>query len=898
MADDFVSKPKKKKKNAIDELTAKTKAVKKAKEEKAIKKENATKKSKASQPASKSKKTSSDKPASKAKKTSSDKPASKAKKTSSDKPATKPKKTSSGKPASKSKKTSSDKSVSKSKKISSDKSVSKSKKISSDKSVGKSKKTSNEKLSGRSKKTLNEKPLRQEKKTAKNVFKPKDHKPKKQQNLNRTKSVVVQSLEHTFRRQNVLALVNDPVYVPMKAKEMAVILDVPKGKRSELYEILDELLLDGSLEQDALGRYSISNQEKLQGIYTANPKGFGFVTVEGYEQDFYINPDNINGAFHKDTVEIALLPKSPEGKRREAKITKILGHELLQVVGTYEKIGSFGFITPDDPKIQQDIYIPEHRELGARHGEKVLATISDYGENGKQPEGIVIELLGMPDEPGTDILSIVKAYGIPSEFPDEVMSQVNEIPGTVTKEQMRGRLDLRDITMVTIDGEDSKDLDDAISLQRDGDNYLLGVHIADVSEYVREKSPLDREALKRGTSVYLTDRVIPMLPKALSNGICSLNEGVDRLALSCLMTIDKDGRVISHEIAETLVKIKHRMTYHSVKLITEDKDLIEREKYADIADMLDDMLSLSKIVRKRRHDNGCIDFDFPETKIILDEKGNPIDIVPYEHSSANELIEDFMILANVTVAEEFARAEIPFLYRSHEEPDGDKIHDLGVFIQAFGLSLHPAGDELRPKDIQNLMNKILGRPEEALISRLTLRSMQQAKYTTDPLGHFGLAEKYYCHFTSPIRRYPDLQIHRIIKEKLHGELSTKRIEHFRQILPAVATQTSQLERREDEAERETDKLKKAQYMQMHIGEVYDGVVSGITGWGLYVELPNTIEGLLHISNITDDYYIYHENSYELVGERTGRTFKMGIPVTIRVEGADTETRTIDFQLMK
>ena len=441
MADDFVSKPKKKKKNAIDELTAKTKAVKKAKEEKAIKKENATKKSKASQPASKSKKTSSDKPASKAKKTSSDKPASKAKKTSSDKPATKPKKTSSdkpatkpkktssdkpaskakktssdkpatkpkktssGKPASKSKKTSSDKSVSKSKKISSDKSVSKSEKISSDKSVGKSKKTSNEKLSGRSKKTLNEKPLRQEKKTAKNVFKPKDHKPKKQQNLNRTKSVVVQSLEHTFRRQNVLALVNDPVYVPMKAKEMAVILDVPKGKRSELYEILDELLLDGSLEQDALGRYSISNQEKLQGIYTAHPKGFGFVTVEGYEQDFYINPDNINGAFHKDTVEIALLPKSPEGKRREAKITKILGHELLQVVGTYEKIGSFGFITPDDPKIQQDIYIPEHRELGARHGEKVLATISDYGENGKLPEGIVIELLGMPDEPGTDILS-------------------------------------------------------------------------------------------------------------------------------------------------------------------------------------------------------------------------------------------------------------------------------------------------------------------------------------------------------------------------------------------------------------------------------------------------------------------------------------------------------------
>ncbi|MBQ1735819.1 MAG: hypothetical protein II038_13290, partial [Lachnospiraceae bacterium] len=422
VADDFVSKPKKKKKNAIDELTAKTKAVKKAKEEKAAKKENATKKSKASQPATKPKKASSDKPATKPKKTSSDKPASKAKKTSSNKPATKPKKTSSDKPATKPKK------------ASSDKSVSKSKKISSDKSVGKSKKTSNEKLSGRSKKTMNEKPLRQEKKTAKNAFKPKDHKPKKQKNLNRTKSVVVQSPEHTFRRQNVLALVNDPVYVPMKAKEMAVILDVPKGKRIELYEILDELLLDGSLEQDALGRYSISNQEKLQGIYTAHPKGFGFVTVEGYEQDFYINPDNINGAFHKDTVEIALLPKSPEGKRREAKITKILGHELLQVVGTYEKTGSFGFITPDDPKIQQDIYIPEHRELGARHGEKVLATISDYGENGKQPEGIVIELLGMPDEPGTDILSIVKAYGIPSEFPDEVMSQVNEIPGTVTKE--------------------------------------------------------------------------------------------------------------------------------------------------------------------------------------------------------------------------------------------------------------------------------------------------------------------------------------------------------------------------------------------------------------------------------------------------------------------------------
>ena len=446
--------------------------------------------------------------------------------------------------------------------------------------------------------------------------------------------------------------------------------------------------------------------------------------------------------------------------------------------------------------------------------------------------------------------------------------------------------------MVTIDGEDSKDLDDAVSLTKENDIYHLGVHIADVSHYVKEDSPLDKEALKRGTSVYLVDRVIPMIPHQLSNGICSLNEGCDRLALSCLMDIDMKGNIIGHKICESVINVNRRMTYTSVKKILEDNDKEECAKYRELVDMFKLMQECADILRKKRFKRGSIDFDFPESKIILDKDGRPVDIKPYDRNVATKLIEDFMLAANETVAEDYFWQEVPFIYRTHENPDPEKILKLSTFINNFGYSMHIT-DEIHPKELQKLLEKIAGSDEENLISRLTLRSMKKAKYTAECIGHFGLAAKYYCHFTSPIRRYPDLQIHRIIKECLHGGMSEKRKLHYDKILPDVAEQASATERRADEAERDTDKLKMVQYMSAHIGEYFDGVISGVTNWGIYVELPNTIEGMVSVNNMRG-YYVFDENHYEMFNETTHQTYKLGQKVRVVVVDTNEISRTIDF----
>jgi len=477
-----------------------------------------------------------------------------------------------------------------------------------------------------------------------------------------------------------------------------------------------------------------------------------------------------------------------------------------------------------------------------------------------------------------------------------VLNQAERVKDEVSEADMQGRLDLRKVPMVTIDGEDAKDLDDAVSLEKDGNIWHLGVHIADVTNYVQENSALDWEAKKRGTSVYLVDRVIPMLPRRLSNGICSLNAGCDRLALSCLMDIDEKGKVIGSQIAETVICVDQRMTYTSVKKILEDQDAEEIEKYQEFVPMFEKMRELSELLRKNRHARGSIDFDFPETKIILDEKGRPVEIKPYDRNDATKIIEDFMLLANETVAEEYFWREIPFLYRTHDVPDEEKIRKLGTFINNFGYNLH-VRNEVRPKEIQKLLCKVEGTPEEPLISRLALRSMKQAKYTTENTGHFGLAAKYYTHFTSPIRRYPDLQIHRIIKENLRGRLTGERMEHYRKILTEVASQCSQRERTAEESEREVVKLKKAEYMQAHIGEEYEGVISGVTKWGVYVELPNTIEGLIHVADMRDDHYNFIEETYEMVGEHTGKTWKLGQKVQVRVTDADRLQRTVNFEFV-
>lgn len=738
------------------------------------------------------------------------------------------------------------------------------------------------------------------------------------------------SNKYEQRKKMIYDFMCDNMYVPMKIKELAIVLGVKKEQRPELEAILADLMAEGRIECSKRGKYSKSEIKKMTGTFTAHPKGFGFVSVEGETEDIFIPESQVNGAMHMDTVEITVSPVTT-GRRREGTVVKILERGMKQVVCTYEQSKTFGFAVPDNPKFGSDIFIPQERSKGAVSGHKVVVEVTSYGKKDRKPEGKVVEILGHINDPGVDILSLVRAYGLPVEFDEKVLKQVENVAKPVSEADMAGRMDLRDWQMVTIDGEDAKDLDDAVSVTMDGDNYILGVHIADVSNYVQEHSALDVEALKRGTSVYLVDRVIPMLPHALSNGICSLNQGENRLALSCIMTINPKGEIIDHTIAETVICVDRRMSYTQVKNILEayhaansqdasvekadgKQDDADREteivsdvnvrrqqeallgEYEALVPMFVRMEKLAGILRGKRMKRGSIDFDFPETKVILDAQGNPIDIRPYDRNVATKIIEDFMLAANETVASDFYWRELPFVYRTHENPDTEKIQKLSTFINNFGYTLHIGADEVHPKELQKLLQKIDGTKEEALISRLTLRSMKQARYTIDNTGHFGLAADCYCHFTSPIRRYPDLQIHRIIKESLRGRLNEKRIDHYEHILPEVAKHSSEMERRADEAERETVKLKKVQYMEQHIGEEFEGVISGVTEWGFFVELENTVEGLVRVTELTDDFYQYYEDTYELVGEATNRRYKLGQKVLVRVEHCDRIMRTIDFAL--
>lgn len=712
------------------------------------------------------------------------------------------------------------------------------------------------------------------------------------------------------RKKVICDLLKDEMYTPMKEKELAIFLQVKKEDRSEFRLVLQELLAEGRVMLSAKGKYIKSNGNVLIGTFISNTKGFGFVEIEGQEEDFFIPEDKVNGAFHKDTVQVALLGEQ-SGKRQEAQVVRIVERGMKYIVGTYERSrNNYGFVISDNRKIAQDIFIPIERSKGAMDGHKVVVEITGYGTNTKSPEGKIVEIIGHINDPGVDIMSIVRGYELPVEFGEKIMNQVERVSQQVSEADLNGRRDLRNEMMITIDGEDAKDLDDAVSVSKQGKNFCLGVHIADVTNYVQENSALDREALKRGTSVYLVDRVIPMLPHALSNGICSLNAGVDRLALSCIMTIDLKGEIIDYEICESVINVDKRMSYTQVKNILSDHTILKQEEeyhqFTDLLPMLQGMEELANLLREKRRKRGSIDFDFPECKIILDKEGHPIDIKPYDRNVATKIIEDFMLAANETVAQHFYWMEMPFLYRIHDTPDPEKIEKLTAFIYNFGYHMKTVGhgksktggDEVHPKEIQKLLNKIADTPEEALISRLALRSMKQAKYSTESMGHFGLACEYYSHFTSPIRRYPDLQIHRIIKEQLRGRLKGERIKHYSSILPEVAKHSSDTERRAEEAERETDKLKKAEYMEAHLGQVFDGVISGITTWGVFVELPNTVEGLVHVSKLPGDYFYYNESIYEMVGEKTGKSYKLGMPVKVCVEGTDKMTRTVDFSIVE
>lgn len=636
-----------------------------------------------------------------------------------------------------------------------------------------------------------------------------------------------------------------------------------------------------------------------EGIFIGNPRGFGFVETGEDEEDIFIPADAVNTALHQDKVQVLLKKDQKPGKRREGMIVSILERGTEEVVGTFQREGDYGFVICDNQKISRDVYISAKNSHGIRDGEKVVARILDYGSQRHNPEGRITEVLGNLHAPGTDILSIVKSFNIPSEFPVRVTNQAMRVPDHVLEADWDGREDLTGLQTVTIDGEDAKDLDDAVSLSKEGKIYHLGVHIADVSNYVQGGSALDREALKRGTSVYLADRVIPMLPERLSNGICSLNQGVERLTLSCLMDIDEEGNVVSHKITESVIRVDRRMSYRQVRCILEDGDTETRREYAEFVPMFFLMQELSVLLRSRRHHRGSINFDFPESKIILNGAGRAIDVKPYETNAATEIIEDFMLLANETVAREYCKGEYPFVYRTHENPDSEKVEELLTLLRHQGIQVRKSREEITPKEIQEILESIQGLPNETMISRLTLRTMKQAKYTTECSGHFGLAARYYCHFTSPIRRYPDLQIHRIIRDNLRGRLQREgKTEHYREILEEVARQSSVCERRAQEAERESDRLKKAEYMSYHLGEEFDGIISGVTGYGLYVELPNTVEGLVHISSLKDDYYDFDQDAYELKGQLTGKVYHLGQKVRVRTADADAMKRTVDFTLVE
>lgn len=741
------------------------------------------------------------------------------------------------------------------------------------------------------------------------------------------------------RKKMIYDFICNKNYVPMKAKEIASLLQIPKQKRSELQEVLEALEREGKIMVIHRGRYKkcpvknsadkhagcedsrkeqnrgkekdVKRSEKdewagaafcpepaecKRGTFISHSKGFGFVELEeADEEDIFIPAPYVGEAFHRDEVEVVLLPQQ-SGRRQEGRVVRVLSHGITEVIGTFERSNSFGFVIADNVRISKDIFIPKECINNAATGDKVIVQMRSYGSSQKSPEGKVVEILGKVGEPGIDVLSVARAYDIPMEFPIKVINQAERCPDHVLENDFNGRLDLRGWQMVTIDGEDAKDLDDAVSVSMEDGMYKLGVHIADVSNYVQGGSALDREALKRGTSVYLVDRVIPMLPKKLSNGICSLNAGEDRLALSCIMWVDKKGLVKKHQIAETVIHVDRRMSYTNVnKILTEeDEELIV--EYRDLVPMFRMMKQLSDLLRANRSNRGAIDFEFPESKIILNDRGKPIDIKAYEHNAATNLIEDFMLLANETVAKEYCRKEIPFLYRTHENPDMDKMEGVLSFIRNQGISVSKSMEEITPKEVQEILSAIEGSPMEPLISRLLLRSMKQARYTTGCSGHFGLAAKYYCHFTSPIRRYPDLQIHRIIKDDLRGRMNDQKKEYYVSILEEVARQTSATERRAEEAERETDKMKMAEYMQYHIGETFDGVVSGVTGWGIYVELPNTVEGLVHVNTLRDDYYVFDQENYQMIGEMTGKTYRLGDKVRVRTADVDLGNKTIDFVL--
>ena len=658
-------------------------------------------------------------------------------------------------------------------------------------------------------------------------------------------------------------------------------------KKKEVKTIKKKGSADKSRKRSAKGG------KVFEGVITTNRKGFGFVSCEGMDEDIFIPKSKLNGAFHRDSVKVELI--NGRGKRSEGRVLKVLKHEIKQLIGTYQQCRGFGFVVPDNIRVAEDIHIAAGMEHNAKDGEKVVVRMLSYGGDRRSPEGRITEVLGDPFAPGVDILSVIRTHELPCDFDDEVKEASEAVPVKIRKSEIKGRRDLRDIMMVTIDGDDSKDLDDAVSLTMKGKDYILGVHIADVSHYVKEDSVLDKEALKRGTSVYLPGKVIPMLPERLSNGICSLNAGEDRLAMSCIMRISASGQIKSYDICESVINVDRRMTYNRVAAILEGEDKALLKEYKAFTGMFKRMERLALALKKMRSKRGAIDFDLPESKIELDDEGRVLSIKAYERNTATAMIEQFMLSANECVASYMLGRALPFVYRIHEIPDVDRMGELMDLLKGFGYNVKGDPAKIKPKEVQRLIANSLGKPEEDLVRSLSLRSMKQARYSTECTGHFGLAAKEYTHFTSPIRRYPDLQIHRILKEQLHDKLKKKRIAHYEDILEGVANKCSESERKAVDAERDADKMKMAEYMLDHLGEEFDAVISGLTGWGMYVQLPNTVEGMVPVAKIPGDEFSYSEKEHAMVGRFSRSRYSLGQKVRVKATDVDKLMHTIEFE---
>ena len=704
-------------------------------------------------------------------------------------------------------------------------------------------------------------------------------------------------------KDKIIEVLREDKQPPMYIEQLMEVLGISPAERKVFQSILDELVKDGQIIQTKKKKYALP--EKLGyiiGKIQGNPRGFGFLLPDDpVEEDVYISAENMNGAMHNDRVIVRLLSDGYGYPSREGEVYKVLERANKTIVGTFEANGKghHGFVVPDDPRIGMDVFVPSTDGVDVRTGYKVVVEIYKWPEQRRNPVGRIIEVLGYKDDAGVDVLSIIRQYKLPEKFPAEVEAAAASVSQTVREEDLVGRQDFRHLRTFTIDGADAKDFDDAVSLEiMENDHFLLGVHIADVSHYVKEGSPIDREAYLRGTSVYLVDRVIPMLPFELSNGICSLNPNEDRLAISVMMEIDDEGKVVDYQIYESVIRSKMRMIYEEVNRVLEDNDQELLPKYAEFLEDLKNMQRLSEILNKRRARRGSIDFDLNEAKIKLSDSGKVLDVKLYTRGVSERMIEEFMLICNETVAQHVFWRNIPFMYRIHEDPDIEKMLEFDEFIHNFGYHLKGIGGRIHPKTLQQLLEKIRGTREETIINTVMLRSLQKARYSPDNTGHFGLAAEHYCHFTSPIRRYPDLVDHRIIKDMLHDRLDSDRIASLESMLPDMAEHCSEREIIADEVEREVDDLKKAEFMLDKIGMEYDGIISGVTNYGIYVELENTVEGLVHISTMDDDYYIYDEKHYCLIGQRLGKIYRLGDAVRIRVVAVDMASRNIDFILVE